>query len=51
MIYMIVRKNSFNLYTAADSVDDRLYMSEGEVLRRFEELQEQLKYPIAIAGE
>jgi hypothetical protein len=50
MVYLIVRWNSLRLYTAADSVDDRIYMTESEVLRRFDELQEQHKEKLDIAG-
>jgi hypothetical protein len=52
MVFIIVRKNSFNLYTPQDSVDDRLYMTEAEVYARFAELEARQEYKgqITIAG-
>ena len=37
--YMIVYWNEMNIYSGKDSVDDRLYMTEHEVLGRFAQLQ------------
>jgi len=50
MVFMIVLRNSFDTYTAKDSVNDRLYMTESEVLRDFDKLQAETRYPLAIAG-
>ena len=50
MAFIIVKANGCNEYTFQDSVDDRLYMTEAEVVVRIDELQKRFDEPLTIAG-